>query len=315
MSDNSPSNPSESDQALKNAIFAARAAQENAGNAQQHNPGTPSDNLISREQYVKSELGFDIPVDLIPLPSKGSVYPAGHGFHKCESVEFRGMTVREEDILTSQALIKKGTVINELIKACLIKKDVDVTSLLSGDRNAIMIAIRASGYGRNYNPSYTCPSCEHTSNVDIDLAELEIKPLNIEPTIPGENMFDYKLPRSGHVVTFRFLTGSDEEEIMAQMNARKKKGIQSSNLISTRLKSSIVAINGNRDRTAIARFSESMLALDSSSLRQHIDDYEPGINMTFDFICENCEHEEEVAIPMDASFFWPNVAKQRKRNS
>jgi hypothetical protein len=312
MSDNSSQ---QEQQALKNAIFAAKAAHENAGNPQQAAAGAPSDDLISREQYVKTELGFDIPVDLIPLPSKGSVYPRSHGFHNCETVEFRGMTVREEDILTSQALIKKGTVINELIKACLIKKDVDVTSLLSGDRNAIMIAIRASGYGQMYNPAYTCPKCENVTNVDIDLAELEIKRLELQPTIPGENMFDFTLPRSGHTVTFRFLTGADEEEIISQMTARKKRGIQSSNLISTRLKTSIVAINGNRDKTAIARFSESMLALDSSTLRQYIDDHEPGINMSFEFTCENCEHYEEVAIPMDASFFWPNAAKQRKRNS
>jgi hypothetical protein len=311
MSDNSPSNPSQ-DQALKNAVFAAKAAHENVANAQQPSAGTPSDAFVSREQYAKSELGFDIPVDLIPLPSNGSVYPKGHGFHNCEAVEFRGMTVREEDILTSQALIKKGTVINELIKACLIKKDVDVSSLLSGDRNALMIAIRASGYGRIYSPSYTCPKCEHVTNVNIDLAELGIKRLEIEPTIPGENMFDFDLPRSKHTVTFRFLTGSDEEEIIAQMNTRKKKGIQNSNLISTRLKSSIVAIDGKRDKTNIARFAELMPAMDSSTLRQYIDQHEPGIDMTFEFNCENCEHYEEVGIPMDASFLWPNAAKQRK---
>ena len=300
-------------QALKNSVFAARAAHEGA--VASSTEGPRPDAPISRVQYAKSEFGFEIPVDIIPLPSKGSVYPVGHPFHNQDSVEYRGMTVREEDILTSAALIKKGTVINELIKACLIKKDVDVASLLSGDRNAIMIAIRASGYGRIYSPSFSCPKCETTANLNIDLAELGIKNLDIDPCIHGENMFNFTLPQSKFEVTFKFLTGADEEEIVSQMTARKKKGMQLSNLISTRLKSSLVAINGNRDRTAIAKFSEIMPAGDSSALRNFIDDHEPGVDMTIEFTCDSCEHYEEVGIPMDASFFWPNAKRQRGSNS
>lgn len=315
MSDESSNVPPMSDadkQALKNSVFAARAAHENAQSASgEANPEAP----ISRVQYAKSEFGLEIPVDIIPLPSKGSVYPVGHPFYNQDAIEYRGMTVREEDILTSAALIKKGTVINELIKACLIKKDVDVSSLLSGDRNAIMIAIRASGYGRIYSPSFTCPKCDTTANLQIDLAELGIKPLDISPCIHGENMFNFTVPQSGHEVTFKFLTGADEEEIVSQMTARKKKGIQLSNLISTRLKSSIVAVNGDRDRTKVARYSENMRAGDSAALRNYIDDHEPGVDMVVDFSCENCEHFEEVGIPMDASFFWPNAKRQRERNS
>lgn len=296
-------------QALKNAIFAAKAAKDGASNGanpqqqQAPEPGVP----ISREEYAKQELGIEIPVDLVPLPSQGLVYPGGHPLHKATQVEYKGMTVREEDILTSAALIKKGTVINELIKSCLLNKNLDVNSLLGGDRNAIMIAIRASGYGRIYTPAYTCPKCDTQQTIEIDLAELGIKNLEIEPVQSGENLFSFELPRLKKEVLFKFLTGADEEEILSQLNARKKRGIQTSNLITTRLMSSVVAINGNRERNKLRQFIENMPAFDSKELRKYIDKHEPGVSMKAWFECSQaeCGHTEEVGIPMDASFFWP----------
>lgn len=299
---------SSADQSLRNAIFAAKAAAEGGA--------APRPQSFNNNPAVAaSSMAPQIAVDIVPLPTKGSVYPQGHPLCGATEVEYRSMTTREEDILTSVALIKKGTVINELIKSCLIKKDIDVTSLLSGDRNALMLAIRASGYGAIYRPSITCPSCETKQELVVNLGDLPIKHLEIQPVVQGENLFQFQLPVSKNTVTFKFLTGQDEEEIIAQANMKKKKGIQLSNMITSRLMSSIVAINGNRDRNLVADHVSKMSALDSSELRSYIDENEPGVDMAVDFVCSNCEHYEEVAIPMDASFFWPNSKRQSKRNS
>lgn len=255
---------------------------------------------------ANTNFSVQIPVDAIPLPSKGLVYPATHAFFCKDSVEIRGMTTREEDILTSAALIKKGTVINELIRACLMDRSVDVTSLLSGDRNALMIAIRATGYGATYSPSITCPVCEAKNELKVNLGDLKIKNLQISPVEQGKNMFSYTLQNGKDVITFRFLTGADEEEILAQANMRKKKGIQTSTLVTSRLLASIVAINGNSDRTIVAQFVNNCPAFESNALRHFIDKHEPGVDMAVDFSCQSCEHYEEVVLPMDASFFWPN---------
>ena len=112
------------------------------------------------------------------------------------------MTAKEEDILMSQALIKRGTVITELIKSCLINKNIDVQTLLSGDRNALMIAIRASGYGAIYEPIYACPSCEFKNELQIDLNNLPIKPLTIEPSAPNMNSFAFKIISSAFSLLF-----------------------------------------------------------------------------------------------------------------
>lgn len=290
---------------LRNAIFAAQQASQNAGAVGQSQDGQP----ITTQQYARQELGVEIPVDAVPLPSKGKVYGHGHPLCNAESVEYRAMTAKEEDILMSQALIKRGTVITELIKSCLINRDIDVQSLLSGDRNALMIAIRASGYGNIYEPTYACPSCEFKNELAVDLNELPIKPLTLEPSAPNANAFSFKLPVSKKTITFKFLNGREEEEIVADMETRKKKGLLNSNLITSRLLRSIVAIDGNDNKGLISRFVQYMPARDSLLLREYIDEHEPGVNMKIDFKCQNCDHFEEMSLPMGATFFWPNFKR------
>lgn len=289
------------EQQAKNAVFAAKSAVEAA-----QNPGVPT---VTRQAVAESEFGFTIPVDVVPLPSKGAVYPAEHPLHNRDRVEYRAMTAREEDILTSPALVKKGTVVNELIKSCLMNKDIDVNSLLSGDKNALLLAIRASGYGRMYEPQVNCPACDHRSKMSVDLAELEVKPLKLQPMEPGVNKFLYKIPNNSTEIAFKFLTGAEEEAILKQMNTRKKKGFEVSNLVTTQLQHQIVAVNGDPSTNKIAKLIRVLPAMFSKDLRAYIDDHEPGINMKTLFECPNCDHHEEVALPMDASFFWPNAKR------
>ena len=294
----------EDQQSAKNAVF---SAQEAARQAVAQSGGAVEG--VSKEQFAKEQLGIEIPVNAVPLPSKGSVYAEDHPLFGAESVEYTSMTAREEDILMSQALIKKGTVINELIKSCLINKAVNVTSLLSGDRNALMIAVRASGYGAVYDPTFMCPACEHKNTLQVNLSDLPIKQLEIEPATPGKNEFEYTLPNSQKKVLFRFLTGHEEEQLLNQMNAKKKKGILNSNLVTARLLASIVAVDGNRNQSQIAKFVQYMPAIDSLALRQYIDDNEPGVDMKVDFECMACEHVDEIVLPMGPSFFWPNASR------
>ena len=283
---------------LRNAVFAAQQA---AGGG-----GIPQ---VSRQDYAKRELGVEIPIDAVPLPSKGKVYPDGHPLHLAEAVDYRAMTAKEEDILMSPALIKKGTVITELIKSCLTNPDIDVNTLLSGDRNALMIAIRASGYGAMYEPSYVCPQCEFKNDFPINLTDLGIKPLTLEPVTPGVNLFHFKLPKCGKTIGFRFLTGKEEEEILSEVDMRKKKGLLNSNVVTARLARSIVEIDGSQDRSSISKFVQYMPALDSLALREFIDEHEPGVHMGVDFRCNGCDHVEEVTLPMGPSFFWPNAKR------
>jgi len=260
-------------------------------------------------EKVKAEFGLDIPLEVVPLPSSGKVYPQNSSLYGSESVEIRSMTAREEDILTSRALIKKGTVITELIKSCLVDRSINPHDLLGGDRNALMVAIRITGYGPEYKAEIECQECGTKAPHDFNLAELPIRRLEIEPVAQGSNIFEYVLPRSKKVVKFRFLTGKDEEEIMTMSEKQKKLGLSTESNVTTSLIHAIVSIDGIEDRAKIANFIRNMPARDSLELRNYIRDNEPGVVMKQDTSCPSCGHAEEVAMPLGVNFLWPSAGR------
>ena len=255
---------------------------------------------------MKDDFGFEIPVEVVPLPSGGKCYPAEHPLHGKTTVEIRAMTAREEDILTSKALIKKGTVISHLLKSCMIDKRVNPDDMLAGDRNALMVALRVTGYGADYNVEVDCPACGERSKQKFNLGELPVNRLDIDPVADGTNLFEVVLPVTKAKCRYKLLTGTDEQDIMQASERRKKQGQRAENLITQRLRYSIVSVNGVTDRTKLDMFSSSLPARDSLFLRKHIDKNEPGIEMKAWMDCPACLEHSEVRLPLGAAFFWPD---------
>ncbi len=255
---------------------------------------------------MKDDFGFEIPVETIPLPSGGKCYDVEHPLHGQSTVEIRAMTAREEDILTSKALIKKGTVISHLLKSCMIDKRVNPDTMLAGDRNAIMVALRVTGYGADYRVEVDCPACGERSKQAFNLGELPINRLDVEPVADGTNLFEIQLPVTKAKCRFKLLTGTDEQDIMVAQERRKKQGQRSDNLVTQRLRYSIVAVNGVTDRTKLDMFVSSLPARDSLFLRKYIDKHEPGIEMKAWMDCPACLEHSEVSLPLGAAFFWPD---------
>lgn len=256
-------------------------------------------------QQVKSQVGSDIPVEEVPIPSEGKVYPQKSPLHKKQTLTITAMTTREEDILTSRALLKKGTVITELVKSCLVDKAIDPLELLVGDRNTLMVAIRITGYGQEYDTEVECASCNTKTKQKFDLAQLPIQRLEIDPKVPGTNEFSFTLPMSKKNVSFKFLTGADELEISQTQEKLKKLKMQNDNVVTTNLLYSIVSIDGNSDRQAISTAVRKLPARDSLALRNYIKKNEPGIKMVQSVTCPSCDTPEEVNMPIGTSFLWP----------
>jgi len=288
---------------LKNSIFAAQQAAQGGLPMVQ---GMPVQNAA---QAAKRDFGFELPVASVPLPSRGLVYPDGP-LHLAESIDIKAMTAKEEDILMNRTLVRKGTVVTELIRSCIMDKSIDVNSLISGDRNALMIAVRITGYGSDYSPKVTCPSCEVQQDWSLNLENLPVKELDLEKLRQigeGQNAFEFILPRTKKTVVFKFLTGREEERMLQDIEARRKKGIVQENLVTTKLMNCIVSIDGVVERGFINQFCQYMPAADSLALRKIIDDSEPGVDMSSDFVCTSCGHQEVLTVPLGPSFFWPNA--------
>jgi len=282
---------------FKNSIFAAKSAAEG---------GIP---IQTAAQTAKKDLGFDLPVASVPLPSSGLIYPSGP-LHMAQSVDIKAMTAREEDILMNRTLVRKGTVITELLRSCILDKSIDVNDMISGDRNALMVAVRITGYGSEYAPKVTCPKCEVSQDFPVDLQSLPIKELDLtklQQVSPGENAFEVYLPVSKKKVVFKFLTGKEEERMLQDIEAKRKRGIVQENLVTTKLMFSIVSIDGNQERGFINQFCQYMPARDSLTLRNLLNNCEPGIDMSSEFTCSSCGYQEVLSVTLDSSFFWPSA--------
>lgn len=239
---------------------------------------------------------FKIPTETIELPSKGLLYPEGSELSK-GIIEMSYMTAKHEDILTNQSYIKNGTVLDRLMKELIVSK-INYDDLLIGDKNAVMIAARVLGYGKEYTFNYSDEA--HT----VDLSSIENKPLHEEVTSRKTNSFEFKLPHSGNSITFRLLTHKDEQDIDRELEGLKKINKDASPELTTRLKYIITSVEGKTERSDIREFVDKyLLASDSRALREYIKTIQPDVDMTF-FPSEN---GVGVNIPIGVSFFWPNI--------
>ena len=252
------------------------------------------------------EENYQFPTEDVTLPSKGLLYPEGHPL-RSGVIKMKYMTAKEEDILTNQNFIKNGTVINKLLQS-LIVTPVNYNDLLIGDKNAILIAARILGYGADYTFEYVSPNTGDKEEVTIDLTELDDKELDESLMIEGRNEFAFTLPTSKVEVTFKFLTHGDEEKIQKELKGLRKINKQSSSELTTRLKHTLLSVNGDRDIKTIREFVDNrFLARDSKAFRSYLSDIMPDINMEIDLDLENGDTIEDVNIPLGVSFFWPDA--------
>lgn len=261
---------------------------------------------VMKNNIMKDDFGWEIPVESVPLPSRGIIYNPDSILYGKEVLQIKAMTALEEDILLSQALIKEGSVIQHLIKSCLIDKSINVNQLIAGDRNALMISIRITGYGSNYPVSYDCGQCNKRNDTEVDLTTLEIKRLEIEPIELGKNAFNFTLPVTKKKVVFKYLDANDEKNRQAKVDFLQKHtaGMRTNNITSF-LEESIQSIDGITDKTKISHFVKNMPALDSKTLRNFINNNSPGIDMDKSFTCQYCNHINNISLPINSNFFWP----------
>jgi len=243
--------------------------------------------------------------ELVGLPSKGLLYPESSPLRN-GTIEVKYMTAKEEDILTNQSYIKAGTVVDKLLQS-LVVSPIDFNDILIGDKNAILVAARVYGYGPHYVFKYTNPTTNEDEEVMIDLSKVQDKEVN-ETLIkaPGVNEFEFELPSSKRKITFKFLTQRDENNI--QLDLKNQRKMKREAELTTRLKHTIVAIDGDTDKATIREFIDTeLLAIDSRALRNYIKDLSPDVDLTFNFEGEDGTIVNNVQIPIGVGFFWPDL--------
>ena len=244
------------------------------------------------------------PTEIVDLPSKGFFYEADNPLSSGQ-VEIKYMTAKEEDILTSTNLIKKGIVLDKLLQSLIIS-DINYDSLLVGDKNALMIAARILGYGKDYKIEVNCPSCNAKNEDNIDLTQLQHKEIDFENHSKGVNEFEFTLPSSNRLIKYKLLCSLDDKNIDSEIKSLKKFNKDVDSEITTRLKHVVTAIDGETDKGKIRKFiDEEFLSRDSLAFRNHLSEFTADVDMNYYFSCAECAHEKVMPIPMTVEFFWP----------
>lgn len=244
-----------------------------------------------------------IPTETIELPSKGLVYPKDNPLSEGK-IEMRYMTAKHEDILTNSNYMKQGIVFDKLLQSLIVSK-INFNDLIIGDKDAILVAARILGYGKDYRITYNNPSTGEDEDYTIDLTDIKEK--NIDTSLfNNKNEFTYTLPGSGDEITFKLTTHLDEKRIEEEIASNKKLNISST--ITSKLKNSIIAVNGDTSQKTIRTFvDDHMLSSDSRALREYMKNMSPGPDMRFTFVGSDGYIEEGVEIPIGFSFFYPSL--------
>ena len=293
MSDNIPIRKPASDQVNKDIDVSPEILQQLERDASQ----TPTNNQTN-----------SYPSEVIDLPSEGFFYPEDSVLSNGK-IELKYMTAKEEDILTSQNLIKKGVVLDRLLDELIVTPGVSSNDLIVGDRNAVFVAARILAYGSKYEAKVVCPKCGEENFVSIDLSEMTNQEFDFSGYTKNVNEFSYQLPISKRNLTYKLLTGHDESSISQELKSLSKLNKNgASPEVTTRLKYMITAVDGKTDRQVIKNFVDKELtSRDAREFRKHVKESSPDFDMMFNFKCEHCDHEGRISMPMGINFFWPDA--------
>tara|TARA_B100000287_G_scaffold257848_1_gene242377 strand:- start:1397 stop:2173 length:777 start_codon:yes stop_codon:yes gene_type:complete len=255
-------------------------------------------------EQKKEKVQSLFPSEIVDLPSGGSIYPKESPLSSGK-IELKYMTTKEEDILTSQNLIKKGIVVDRLLDSLILTPGVKCDDLIVGDKNGVLVAARILAYGADYPCEVTDPSTGEKFQHNFNLADCDFKELP-EDIDYSQNKFSYELPIGKKTIEFKILTGVEEKLVDRDLKGLKKMGQERE--LSTRLKYMITAVDGDDKKSTVHTFVENMLARDSLEFRAYLDKMQPDIILTQDV--DMGGELVPVDIPLGLEFFWPKAGTQ-----
>jgi hypothetical protein len=245
-----------------------------------------------------SQPNYNAPFDVIPLPSKGKLYK-----NKKANVKLAYMTTSDENILTSPNLLKSGEFLEILINRKLLEPDLRYKDLLPGDRNAIMLWLRATAYGEMY-PVTLYDELEEPFDVEINLNDLKTIELNVEPDEDG--LFSFVMPLSKANVRFKLLNCGDIENIEKILEKEKEMNIPVNNASTYKLENMIVEVNGDTNKVMIRDFVNYMRISDSKAFNKHVDSIDAGVDLNIE-VGTPGGGSVKTFLPLNLGFFWPDI--------
>jgi hypothetical protein len=243
------------------------------------------------KQY--GQQNFNLPHDMVILPSKGKFYK-----NKKESIKVGYLTAEDENILISTS--DNQNIITVLLRNKIYEPDINVNDLLEGDMEAILIFLRNTSFGGEYGFTLTDPKTRKQFQKTIMLDELDIIKPKKEPNEKG--LFELTLPKTGHKIECKLLTIGDIKEL-SDMMSKYPDGVVAP-IVTKRLEKHIVSIDGNTDIEMISKIVNTLPIMDSKFIRNTLKECEPRLNLDRTVTAPSGE-KVNVKITFGAEFFRP----------
>ncbi len=257
------------------------------------NPSNIDDKVVALSQP-----DYNSPYDVIPIPSEGKIYK-----NKKKNMKVSYMNTTDESILTSPNLLQSGEFLEILMNRKILDSNIRYNDLHVGDRNAIMIWLRATGYGEMY-PVTLLDENDIPFDTEINLNNLKIKNLGAEPDTEG--LFDYSFPLCKDTIKFKLLSCGDVDEVDGLMEKDKVNNVLVNNEEIYNLERAVIDINGNRDTNFIFDYVRKIRVGDRSDLTKYMNKIESGVDLNIE-VGTPGGGSVKTFLPLNVKFFWPNI--------
>ena len=210
---------------------------------------------------------FNLPHDVVKLPSEGKFYK-----NKKSTVKVGYLTAADENIIMAAGT---DDIIGTLVRSKLYEPDLKPDDMLNGDIEAILIFLRNTSFGPEYNVQIIDPQTGKKFSDVLRLDELDFRRPSVEPNEDGT--FDTILPKSGAKVKLKPLSYKDYQEI--DKNASQYPKGRVAPKVTWRLQKQIVSVEGDNNMGTISKFIEGLPIMDSKYIRNFIDENEPRLDL------------------------------------
>jgi len=258
-------------------------------------------------------------------------------------VDLRGLTARDGRYLSNEALVRDNEVEDHILRNCCptlldpgpypFQGAIDWDRVLVGDGVYLFLAVRDATFpGDPHEIKLTCPQkfCREKFVWQIDIHEFlqkKVKPLSAADAeaIKAGTPIRVQVPNVAPTFLFSPRTRGDLKQFFAyekqqkSWSAKKKEQINQvvDNLTFWRLGIEGLDIKKPRARQD---FLEDLGFREIHALREALDVHDCGVDTSIDVACPHCEHEWEIQLPFDRSFFLPTrkkpeTPKEEKENT
>ena len=119
------------------------------------------------DERIAGQENFNLPHDVVQLPSQGIFYK-----NKKKSVKVGYLTAADENVIASASNIGATEMIKNLIRSKMYEPDIKIDDMLEGDMQAILVFLRNTSFGTEYELSLVDPKSNKEFNTTINLEEL-----------------------------------------------------------------------------------------------------------------------------------------------